>query len=169
MTNTQTEIRKTKAVFFDRDGVINNEEHNYYIFRKEDFRLNPGIVEAMKSLRDKGFIFFIISNQGGIAKGLYSREDVERVHDYLCGILSDSGIELKEIYYCPHHPLFEKCLCRKPGTLLIEKALSRFTIDASQSWFIGDRDSDMEAGQKAGLKVYKVKSNQNMALIGKLS
>lgn len=159
---------KNKAIFFDRDGVINNEENDYYIFRKKDFFLNPGIVEAMTDLRDKGYIFFIISNQGGIAKSLYKKEDVENVHAHLREELARSGIEIAEIYYCPHHPLFEKCLCRKPGTLLIEKAIARFKVDAAESWFIGDRDSDIEAGKKAGLKVHKVKANQDMAFLGTL-
>ena len=159
---------KNKAVFFDRDGVINNEENDYYIFREEDFFLNPGIVEAMSKLKENGFIFFIISNQGGIAKGLYTKQDVDKVHAHLQEKLAAESIEFTEIYYCPHHPMLEKCLCRKPGTLLIEKAVARFNVDVGKSWFIGDRDSDIEAGKRAGLKVYKVKANEDMSMLGKI-
>ena len=159
---------KNKAVFFDRDGVINNEENDYYIFREEDFFLNPGIVEAMSKLKKKGFIFFIISNQGGIAKGLYTKQDVDKVHAHLQERLAKESIEFAEIYYCPHHPMLEKCLCRKPGTLLIEKAITRFNVDVGKSWFIGDRDSDIEAGKQAGLKVHKVKANEDMSMLGKI-
>ena len=159
---------KNKAVFFDRDGVINNEENDYYIFREEDFFLNPGIVEAMKLLEKKGFIFFIISNQGGISKGLFKKQDVDKVHAHLREMLAAESIEFAEIYYCPHHPSIEKCICRKPGTVLIEKAIARFNIDTGKSWFIGDRDSDIAAGKQAGLKVYKVKANEDMSKLGKI-
>jgi D-glycero-D-manno-heptose 1,7-bisphosphate phosphatase len=157
-----------KVVFLDRDGVINNEESNYYIFRKEDFFLNRGIVQALKTLKAKGFSFIVISNQGGISKGLYRQEDTEALHKILMDEFSRNGIELLEIYYCPHHPDTGKCLCRKPGTVSLEKAITRFAIDSGSSWFVGDRESDIEAGKKMGLKTILVKANQDMTDLGNL-
>lgn len=154
-----------KAVFFDRDGVINNEENHYYVFRKKDFVLNKGIIEALNDLQKKGYLLIVITNQGGIAKGEYSKEDVEEVHALMQQMFRKEGIHITEVYYCPHHPVREICLCRKPDTLSIEKALARFDIDPKLSWFVGDRESDMEAGQKAGLQTLKVTANQDMSVL----
>ncbi len=77
-------------------------------------------------------------------------------------MLREAGVEFSEIYLCPHHPDVENCLCRKPQTLLFEKAIARFNIDREASWFVGDRDTDMEAGRNAGLKTLLVKPNQDM-------
>lgn len=152
-----------KAVFFDRDGVINNDLGIYYIFDPKDFELNIGIIELLKWLKSKGFLLIIISNQGGISKGIYSHRDVENVHQKMNESLGKSGIVFDEIYYCPHHPDNENCLCRKPGSVQIEKAISRFSINASYSFFIGDRDTDIEAGKKSGLRTIKVIANQDMS------
>lgn len=157
-----------KAVFFDRDGVINNEENNYYIFRTEEFFLNEGIAEAMQELKCKGFIFIVITNQGGISKSYYSHEDVAKVHNKLQRLLAKYGVELAEIYYCPHHSDNENCLCRKPKTISIEKAIARFNIDRNKSYFVGDRETDIEAGKKAELKCILVEPNQNMRFLGKI-
>jgi D-glycero-D-manno-heptose 1,7-bisphosphate phosphatase len=157
-----------KAVFLDRDGVLNNEESNYYIFRTEDFFLNEGIIKSLQMLRDRGYIFIVITNQGGISKGYYSHEDVKNVHTKLETLLAKENIRLAEIYYCPHHSDNENCLCRKPKALSIEKAIARFNISREHSYFVGDRDTDIEAARKAGLQTVKVKSNQDMSFLGKL-
>lgn len=159
---------QTKAVFFDRDGVINNEENNYYIFRPGDFFLNEGIGEAMQELKSKGFIFIIISNQGGISKSYYTHEDVNLVHEKLHALLKKFDIEITEIYYCPHHSDNENCLCRKPKIISFEKAIARFNIDRGKSYFVGDRETDMEAGRKARLSCILVEPNQNMRFLGKV-
>jgi D-glycero-D-manno-heptose 1,7-bisphosphate phosphatase len=152
-----------KAVFLDRDGVINNDYDNYYVYRPEDIMLNPGIPELLADLKQKGFLLIVISNQGGISKGIYSHDDVEKTNGRIEQLLASYQIKLDEIYYCPHYSLSEKCICRKPGTLMIEKAISRFRIDKNTSYFIGDRDTDMEAGKSSGLKTIKVKANQDMS------
>ena len=157
-----------KAVFLDRDGVLNNEESNYYIFKTEDFFLNEGIGKALQKLRDKGYIFIVITNQGGISMNLYSTEDVEAVHAKLKNLLDEFKVDLAEIYYCPHHSENENCLCRKPKTINIEKAIARFNIDRGNSWLVGDRETDIEAGKRAGLKTLMVKANENMAFLGDL-
>lgn len=154
-----------KAVFLDRDGVLNNEESNYYIFRTEEFFLNEGIIEALRELRDRGYIFIVITNQGGISKGFYTHTDVLNVHSKLLRLLRKENIELAEIYYCPHHNDNENCLCRKPKSISIEKALARFDIDPDSSYFVGDRDTDIQAATKAGLHTIKVESNQDMRIL----
>lgn len=151
-----------KAVFLDRDGVINNNEANYYITTPEDLILNPGIVDALKIFRDSGFHLIVVSNQSGIAKEIYSREDCDRIHESLKKQLAENHIVLEEIYYCPHHPDTGNCLCRKPDSLLLEKAMARFNIDPAQSWMIGDSERDMLAAEKAGLKSILIKSNEDI-------
>lgn len=159
-----------KAVFLDRDGVINNEYDNNYIFRPEDIVLNPGIPELLYHLKQRGYLLIVISNQGGISKGIYTQEDVEKTNARIEQLLANHNIKFDEIYYCTHYQETEKCICRKPGTLMIEKAISRFNIDHQVSYFIGDRETDMEAGKKSGLKTIKVTANQNMsALIDMIS
>jgi D-glycero-D-manno-heptose 1,7-bisphosphate phosphatase len=150
-----------KVVFLDRDGVINKERGDY-TYRIEDFEFNEGIVEALRKFRDAGYDLIVITNQGGIAKGRYTHEDVQRVHDYLMKHLSSRSVELLDIYYCPHHDEVSNCLCRKPGSLLIEKAVARYKVDIGQSIMIGDRDRDIEAAKGLGLRGAKVKSNANL-------
>jgi D-glycero-D-manno-heptose 1,7-bisphosphate phosphatase len=160
----------SKAVFFDRDGVINSDFDRYYIFRPDDVILNPGIPELLRNLNDRGYLLIVISNQGGISKGVYSQEDVEKTNERIIDLLKPFKVKIEEIYYCTHFHEIEKCICKKPDTLMIEKAICRFKIDPSISYFIGDRETDMEAGRKAGLKTIKVEPNQDMApLIFKIS
>lgn len=151
-----------KAVFLDRDGVINYDGNEYYTYRVEDFTINEGVIEALQLLRKKGYLLIIISNQGGIGKGLYIKEDTERLHNYMLDILRQNNIELDEIYYCPHYPDSSNCLCRKPDSLMVEKALARFHIDPKQSYIIGDREKDVEVAVKAGVNPIKIKANENI-------
>ncbi len=151
-----------KAVFLDRDGVINKETGNY-IFKTSDFIINDGIPEALKLLYDKGFLLIIISNQGGIARKKYTKQDVDNIHKYLTNMLSANNIEIAGFYYCPHHTKAQSyCLCRKPDSLMLEKAIARFNIDINKSYFIGDNIRDMEAGKKAGLNTIKINANDNI-------
>ncbi len=151
-----------KAIFLDRDGVINNDSGHYYIYKIEDFKINEGIVESLQKFQENNYLIIIISNQSGISKGIYTIEQVEELHNYLKNYLQKHNIELTEIYYCPHHSSNEKCLCRKPNTLLLEKAIARFNIDVSSSFLIGDGDRDIEAGNKLGLHTIKVDANENI-------
>ncbi|OFX84421.1 MAG: hypothetical protein A2W99_00235 [Bacteroidetes bacterium GWF2_33_16] len=150
-----------KAVFFDRDGVINHDPGDY-TYLLEEFTINDGIIPSLKKLYDNGFQLFIITNQGGIGKGIYTQQHVEAIHKYLIEKLRESDIELTEIYYCPHHSDVEKCLCRKPGSLLIEKAIARFNIDPKKSFMIGDKSRDVEASENAGIKGIRVELNSNI-------
>jgi len=150
-----------KTIFLDRDGVV-NIERGEYTWKIEDFKLTVGLVEFLKIVMQKGYLAIIISNQGGVGKGLYSIEDVEKVHDYLAKELAKEHIMLTDIYYCPHHPNTGKCLCRKPEPLLLEKAIARYDVDVKKSYFIGDRQRDEESGAKVGLKTIIIESNDHL-------
>ncbi len=152
---------KNKAVFLDRDGVINAERGDY-TWLLEDFKLNEGLIEALKVFQQKKYLLIVISNQSGIAKGIYTKEEVEYLHLHLVRALKNQGIELAEIYYCPHHPDVSKCICRKPDSLLLEKAIARFQVDAVKSYFIGDAERDIQAGEKAGVKAIKIQPNSSL-------
>ncbi len=151
-----------KAIFLDRDGVINHPKRHYYVYRKEDFTINKGVVEALQLLQAQDYLLFVITNQGGISKGKYTREDVAQVHAFMEAELGRHGICFSAIYYCPHHPKHERCLCRKPEPLMLEKAMAQFDVDPKQSWFIGDKQTDVEAGKRAGVNTLKIRRNQDL-------
>lgn len=146
-----------KAIFLDRDGVINRERG--FTYRLEDFEILPGLVDALKEFRKRGFHIIVISNQSGIAKGLYTQVDVEVLHAYLNETLKKEHIAFDEIYYCMHHPDISKCICRKPDSLFIEKALARFNLNPALSFFIGDKKRDVEAAHKAGVMGILIEAN----------
>ncbi len=140
---------KNKCVFLDRDGVLNSDEE-YYTYRPEDVVLLKGVAEALRKLQEAGFLLIVITNQAGIAQKLYGPEEVKAVHEL---IQQMSGVTLDDLYFSPHHPEHSsRSLRRKPDSLMIEKAMARHDIDPAQSWMIGDRLSDMQAGKKAGVK-----------------
>ena len=151
-----------RAVFFDRDGIINSDKGLYYVYKKEDFTINPGVFECLKSLSEIGYLLIIISNQGGISRGIYSKSEIETLHTFFKAECRKSGIELTEIYYCPHHSEIEKCICRKPGSQMVEKAIARFNIDRTKSYFVGDRETDSETAKRAGVKPILLEANGNL-------
>jgi len=150
-----------KAVFLDRDGVINHDPGDY-THNLSEFTLNEGIVDNLKKLHENGFLLILITNQGGISKGIYSHKNVEEIHAYFNKELEKAGVKLTEVYYCPHHSINEKCLCRKPNSLMIEKALAKFNIDRKKSFMLGDKDRDVECAENAGVKGIKVEINKNI-------
>ncbi len=151
-----------KAVFFDRDGTINCDEGHYYIYKPEDFVFNPGVIEGMKRLQEAGYLLFVITNQGGVAKGIYTREDVEKVHHKMCGELSARGIRITKVYYCPHHESVKTCVCRKPSPYMVNRAIEEFHIDKLNSWFIGDSNRDVECAVAAGIRPIRIRKNQDI-------
>lgn len=152
-----------KAIFLDRDGVINSDEGHYYVYKKEDFVLTPDLGVSLKALQDRGYLLIVITNQGGISKGEYTVNDVEQLNSYLKELLKPCGVNITEIYACPHHSSIGKCLCRKPQPLMIQKAIARFNIDASKSYFIGDRESDMQTASAAGVEGILVERNMGIS------
>lgn len=150
-----------KIIFLDRDGVI-NVERGEYTFSVEDFVFIDGLFSALNKLKQNGFEFIIITNQGGISKGIYTHQDVVKLNLLIKKEFLKHQVPLLDIFYCPHHNDVEKCICRKPNSLLLEKAIAKYNIDISKSYFIGDSDRDIEAAQKVGVKGIKVNQNDNL-------
>lgn len=152
--------RTRYAVFVDRDGTINKD--TVHLFRKEEFEFLPDADKAISDLKKKGYLVIVITNQAGIAKGLYKAEDVDILHDYIDSVLQKNHSVITDgYYYCPHHPeavvdeLRLECECRKPKPALILNAVEDFrkigiTIDLNGSFTIGNRISDVLAGINAG-------------------
>jgi D-glycero-D-manno-heptose 1,7-bisphosphate phosphatase len=150
-----------KAVFLDRDGVI-NRERGEYTWKLEDFTINEGLIEFMYYAQQKGYLLIVISNQGGIQRGKYTLQDVEIAHNYLKEELRKNNVELTEIYICPHHDKTERCFCRKPQPIMLEKAIARFNIDVTRSFFFGDSARDVEAGNAVGVKSIRIEPNSSL-------
>jgi D-glycero-D-manno-heptose 1,7-bisphosphate phosphatase len=144
---------KNKCIFLDRDGVLNVDRVDY-VYRMEEFISPPGVGEALRALKDAGYLLVIITNQSGIAKGVYKREDVYMIHQ---AIQDGTGVELDDIYFCPYHEKFDShSLTRKPGSLMIEKAAAKYEVDMDASWMVGDHERDITAGTRAGLRTIRL-------------
>jgi D-glycero-D-manno-heptose 1,7-bisphosphate phosphatase len=149
-----------KAIFLDRDGVLNKELGDY-VCRVEDFQVLEHNFVPLRELQESGYLLIIVTNQGGLAKGWYTQETLDEMHLKLRKAYAENGIRFTEIYYCNHHPEYtSKCLCRKPGSILLEKATARFEIDPEKSYFIGDRERDMLAAEAAGINGILISSDQ---------
>lgn len=151
-----------KAIFLDRDGVLLNNRDHYYIWKPDQMTFVEGVFGNLRLLANRGFHLFVVSNQGGISKGIYTREDTEKLHAEMLRKFRSEGITIAEVVYCPHHPEVEKCLCRKPSPVMISKLMAKYQIDPKQSYMIGDSETDMEAARLAGIGGIKVEANQNM-------
>ncbi|MDD2698939.1 MAG: D-glycero-beta-D-manno-heptose 1,7-bisphosphate 7-phosphatase [Arcobacteraceae bacterium] len=139
---------KQKAVFLDRDGVINVEKD--YLYKREDFEFIDGLFEALRYLQSLGFKLFIITNQSGIGRGYYKEDDFKKLTVWMVEQFKQEGIEISQVEYCPHAPEVD-CSCRKPKTGMIEKIASNFKIDFPNSWIIGDKQSDIECGKNSNI------------------
>ncbi len=151
--------QKNKAVFLDRDGVL-NQEMGDYVRHFEDFHILNNF-DALKTLQDKGYLLLVATNQGGLAKGWYTESELAKMHQHLKNIYSEHGVEIIDIFYCPHHPDFTgDCDCRKPKPGLLLQGIEKYNLDAAKSYFIGDRERDVEAGTAAGVKGILINSDQ---------
>ncbi|NND94154.1 MAG: HAD family hydrolase [Flavobacteriales bacterium] len=140
-----------KAVFLDRDGVINRDPGDYTKNWRE-FEFNDDVIDVLKEFQDAGFKLIIITNQGGIAKGLYSQEDYDHLTKNMLEVMSRNNLEISEVYFSPHHDDYSRSISRKPDSLLFERALYKYDIDPLQSFIIGDKERDIFAGEKVGVK-----------------
>lgn len=144
-----------KAIFLDRDGTLNPDPG--YISNPDDFNIFPGVAEALTRLQKAEYLLILITNQSGIARGLISMEQLDKIHQKLQLQLAVSGARLDAIYYCPHHPDFPYvdgltgCNCRKPAPGMILQAIKEHNIDPACSFMIGDRSSDIKIGLKTGV------------------
>ncbi len=148
----------------DRDGVINYERGDY-TYRKADFQLIEGVTDMVRRFYEAGFALVVVSNQSGIAKGLYGHQEVAVLHDILKREVEEKGGRIEEIFYCPHHPEVGHCLCRKPGSLMVERALAKFALDPEKTWLVGDNQRDIEAAEKAGIKGVRIASNSPLSQV----
>ncbi|MDR2414013.1 MAG: D-glycero-beta-D-manno-heptose 1,7-bisphosphate 7-phosphatase [Odoribacteraceae bacterium] len=151
-----------KAVFFDRDGTINSNKEHYYVYRLEDFEFNPGVVNGIRRLNEAGFLVIVVTNQGGVARGMYEARHVETLHAYMRVELRKQGARVDKVYYCPHHESVAPCHCRKPSPYMLVQAIERFDIDPARSFMIGDSQRDMEAARAAGVEGILVPSNSDI-------
>lgn len=140
-----------KVIFLDRDGIINKERGDY-TWQRDHFEFTTNLNVFLSKYRDEGYKFIVITNQGGIEKGIYNIEDVEYLHKWMIEELRRDKIEILDVFYCPHHSDIQKCLCRKPNSLLLEKAVAMYGVDKNASYMIGDRQRDVDAGEKIGIK-----------------
>lgn len=145
-----------KAVFIDRDGVI-NKDLGEYVAKPEDFFFIDGAVEALKKLHNSEYKIIVLTNQGGIGKGIYTEKDLDKIHKRMYELLAEKGIKLDGLYFCPHHP-DDGCDCRKPRLGLVRQAVKNHGINLEESFFVGDKTSDVKAGKDAGCKTFLVKT-----------
>ena len=144
------------AIFFDRDGVLNEEVG--YLWQIEKFTWIDGACDAIKFCNERGLLVVVVTNQGGIARGLYTAEDVDKLHAFMQKSLAQVGAHIDAFYFCPHHPegvvpeFSIVCDCRKPKPGLILRACEELQIDPAQSILIGDAQRDIDSARAAGLR-----------------
>lgn len=140
-----------KALFLDRDGVINEEVN--YLYKIEDFIFIDEIFDICKAYQHNDFIIVVITNQAGIARGKYTSADFDKLNNWMLDEFSEKGIRIEKVFFCPHHPDFSgPCECRKPNPGMIFQAQKEFDINLAESVLIGDKISDIEAGLNAGIE-----------------
>ncbi|TLD96156.1 D-glycero-beta-D-manno-heptose 1,7-bisphosphate 7-phosphatase [Helicobacter jaachi] len=150
-----------KCAFFDRDGVINKDLG--YVYRIEDFVFCDGLFELLQTLKAQDYLLLVITNQSGIARGLYTESHLHTLHTYMQQCLQDKlGFNFDRIYFCPHAPEAH-CECRKPNIGMIKQACKDFEIDLSRSFFVGDKITDMQCAQNANINEKFFLSNTNLA------
>jgi len=163
-----------KALFLDRDGVINIEKD--YLYKIEDFEFMDGIIDLCLHYQKLGYLIVVITNQSGIARTYYSESDFELLTEWMIEEFSKNSIIISKVYYCPHHPdISGKCSCRKPSPGMLLEAQKEFSIDMANSIIVGDKERDIEAGLKAGvIETYlydennSVKDSQAQKIVNKL-
>jgi D-glycero-D-manno-heptose 1,7-bisphosphate phosphatase len=147
-----------KCVFFDRDGIVNRSPGAGYVERWEDFHIIPEFVDVLQTVRSHGYEAVVITNQRGVALGRMTLETVFEIHTKLQNMLRENhGLRLLDIRMCPHNR--GECTCRKPQPGMLLAAAERHGIDLAASWMIGDRETDIEAGRKAGCRTVLVSAD----------
>jgi D-glycero-D-manno-heptose 1,7-bisphosphate phosphatase len=140
-----------RALFLDRDGVINVEKE--YLYKREDFEFIDGVFELCRHYQNLGYLIFVVTNQSGIARKFYTQEDFLKLTQWMQEEFAKRGILITKVYHCPHHPeISGACACRKPNAGMLLKAADEFDVDLKNSIMIGDKERDIEAGLNAGLR-----------------
>jgi len=151
-----------RAVFLDRDGTVNVEAD--FLGDPQLLALEDGAAEGLRALQGAGFTLVVVSNQSGVARGLFTEDDVARVNDRLAAILAAEGVTIARFYHCPHHPegtvpgYARECECRKPAPGMFMRAADELDIDPAASYTVGDRTRDLEAGRRAGTRCVLVRT-----------
>tara|TARA_B110000014_G_scaffold262054_1_gene255184 strand:- start:80 stop:580 length:501 start_codon:yes stop_codon:yes gene_type:complete len=153
-------MNKKKAVFLDRDGVI-NENRIDYVKNTNELKIFDFVGSAITELKSMGFLVIVVTNQSAINRGLTTEKLVNEIHDEIQKYLKNYETVIDRFYFCPHKPN-EKCNCRKPKPGLLEKAILEIGIEPNKSWMIGDNDSDITAGIEVGCKTIKLDNNFNL-------
>lgn len=156
--------KKNKAIFLDRDGVINRDPGDY-TYNWREFEFNPDLIETLKEFQDAGFLLIIVTNQGGIAKGRYTMEDYKELTHNMLQVFESNGVHIADVFFSPHHDEVGKSLSRKPGSLLLERAIYKYDVDHAASFMIGDRERDIFAAQKVGIPGILIEANSSLKLI----
>ena len=149
---------KLKAAFFDRDGVLNVDKS--YLYKIEDLEWIDGAKEALAYLTQQGYTVFVVTNQSGIARGYYTVDDMNKLHEFMAQQVAAAGGKIEKFYYCPHLPEGKigeyavECDCRKPKPGLILRAFEEYDIDKDAAFLIGDKPRDVESAEAAGIKGY---------------
>ena len=159
-------IKKNKAIFLDRDGVINKNRDDYVKSTKE-LEIFANIGKEILKLKMKGFLIIVITNQSVINRKIITIKELEEIHLTIQKFLIKSKTSIDKFYFCPHRP-DENCDCRKPKPGLILQAINEFSIDVSKSWMVGDSKTDIQAGEKAGCKTIFLKKNDSFTNILKI-
>ncbi len=148
-----------RAVFLDRDGVINRKPlEGGYVTTWEEIEILPGVAKAISLLNRANFKVVVVTNQRCVAKALVTSAEVELIHDRMCRVLGDAGATIDAVYYCPHEKE-PPCACRKPAPGMLLLAAREHEIDLTESWMIGDSDVDIAAGRSAGCKTVRLVEN----------
>lgn len=143
-------MRKTGAIFLDRDGVI-NQNRNDHVKSWEEFEFIPGALESIRTLTETGLPIFIVTNQAIVNRGAITPEQLESIHNRMIAEIERAGGKIARVYYCPHDN-HEKCSCRKPEPGMLKRAEEEFGIDLSQSFLVGDAETDVQAGLAVGAR-----------------
>jgi len=144
-----TDAFSQKALFLDRDGII-NIDHGY-VSKIENFEFTEGIFELIQLFIEKDYLLFIVTNQSGIGRGYYTLNDFEVLNQWMIKRLKSKNIEIQSVHYCPHAPE-ENCMCRKPQIGMVNEILKNNNINLSSSWLIGDKQSDIDLSHNADIK-----------------
>jgi len=156
MNKTTKNAKFNRALFLDRDGIINLDYA--YVHKKEDFEFVDGIFDLCRHAKELGFLIFVITNQAGIAREYYTEEDFLKLTDWMCKVFNNEGIEISKVYFCPFHPIHgvgdykKDSYFRKPNPGMILQAINEFNIDVLNSVLIGNKMTDIQAGITAGLE-----------------
>lgn len=157
--------RRRKAIFLDRDGTINVDTG--YLSRVSDFTYLPNAKEGLRDLQSAGYRLIVITNQSGIARGFFTEEDYEGLTGWMVADLALSGIEIADVYHCPHHPAYSgECDCRKPKLGMYRWAVSDHSLDLAESWVIGDKLRDLSPCLAGLCRGILISENQDAVATG---